>query len=81
MALIVGDELKKINKSKNAVHRQTKATYSVFIDTNGQRYFQLDTYGSTEREFPEKISQSIQLDKETAKYLIQLLRKELMLND
>ena len=36
----------------------------------------LDTYGRIERENPEKISQSIQLDKETAQFLVDILCKE-----
>ena len=37
------------------------------------KYFQIDTYGSSTREMKDKISQSIQVDKEMAKELIKLL--------
>ena len=30
------------------------------IEVDGEKYFQLDTYGKSEREMPEKISQTIQ---------------------
>ena len=50
-------------------------TYSVF-EIDGQKYFQIDTYGKSDREIPGKISQTIQLDKECAKFLVEKLRKE-----
>lgn len=54
---------------------QTQATYSMFEKT-GQKYFQIDTYGKSDREIPGKISQSFQLDKESAKFLVEKLKKE-----
>ncbi len=51
------------------------ATYSTF-DINGEKYFQIDTYGSNDREIPEKISQSFQLDRKAAEYLVNLIIKE-----
>jgi hypothetical protein len=41
-----------------------------------KKYVQFDTYGRIGRENPEKISQSIQLDKDTAKFLVDILRTE-----
>ena len=37
---------------------------------------QIDTYGKNDRAIHEKISQSIQFDKESAKFLVDLLSKE-----
>lgn len=37
---------------------------------------QIDTYGKLDRENPEKISQSIQFDKQTAEFIVELLKKE-----
>ena len=51
-----------------------KATYSEFVE-NGQKFFQLDTYGRMERKQPEKISQTIQLSEDDAKIIINLLNK------
>ena len=34
------------------------------------------TYGKIDRENPEKISQSIQFDKQTAEFFVDLLKKE-----
>lgn len=75
MALIVTSDLTELDKERNAVHENVIATYSVF-DINGKKYFQIDTYGRSSRKYQDKISQSIQFDIETAKYLIQLLKKE-----
>ena len=54
---------------------RVNATYTVF-EKDGKKYLQIDTYGRIERENPEKISQSIQLDKETARFLTDLIETE-----
>lgn len=41
---------------------------------NGKTWLQLDTYGSTERKFPGKTSQTIQLDESAARALYGVLR-------
>ena len=55
------------------MHRPTRCHSSVF-DADGKRFIQLDTHGTEEREHPEKISQSVQLDKEGAAQLLKLIR-------
>lgn len=72
MARIEKDRLKKIMKERNSVHQVVQATYTVF-DYDGERYFQIDTYGKDDREIPDKISQSIQIDQHMAHELIKLL--------
>ena len=57
------------------IHDKVYTTYTVF-DAAGNRYVQIDTYGKIDRENPEKISQSIQFDKQTAEFLVDLLKKE-----
>lgn len=42
---------------------------------DGSTYLQLDTYGSSVRKLHGKVSQSIQLDKEMAKELKQLIER------
>ena len=64
-----------IEKQRNVVHDEVYSTYSVF-EINGERYVQLDTYGRVGRENPEKLSQTIQLNRETAKFLVELLSRE-----
>ncbi|MEQ8154926.1 MAG: methionyl-tRNA formyltransferase [Clostridiaceae bacterium] len=76
MALIKISKLKKLDKIRNSVHKEVIGTYTVFTHRD-TKYFQIDTYGSEDREMPEKISQSIQFDFETAKFIIEILKKEM----
>ena len=66
MARINVSEMEKIEKLRNSVQEEVQATYSTFI-SNGEKYFQIDMYGSKER---------LQLDKNNAKVLIDLLKVE-----
>lgn len=75
MAQINLNSIKRIEKQRNVVHDEVYSTYSVF-EINGERYVQLDTYGRVGRENPEKLSQTIQLNRETAKFLVELLSRE-----
>lgn len=75
MAQISLDSIKKIEKYRNTVHDKVHATYTVF-EMSGKKYVQIDTYGRIDRENPEKLSQSFQLDAEAAKFLIGILQKE-----
>lgn len=75
MAQINLDTIKRIDKDRNSVHTKVHATYTVF-EMDGEKYFQIDTYGKNEREMPKKISQTIQFDKESAKFIVELLKKE-----
>lgn len=75
MAQIDINRIEKLNKERNTIHDKAYTTYSSF-DSCGRHYVQIDTYGRSDREQPRKISQSIQLDKETASYLVDLLKRE-----
>lgn len=75
MARIDLNNIKKIEKYRNTIHDRVHATYTVF-EMEGKRFVQFDTYGRIDREMPEKISQSFQIDEATAEYLVSLLRKE-----
>lgn len=75
MAQIDISNLKKVNKERNTIHDEVYATYTVF-DSNGEKYLQIDTYGKAERMNPEKISQSFQINRESAAYLVNLFVKE-----
>ena len=77
MAQISLESIKKIEKNRNTVHEKDHTTYTVF-EMDGKKYVQFDTYGRIDRENPEKISQSIQLDKETASFIVKLLVNEFM---
>lgn len=75
MAQVSLESIKKIDKNRNTVHEKVHATYTAF-ELDGEKYVQIDTYGRIDREYPEKISQSIQFDKETAEFLVNLLKNE-----
>lgn len=75
MAQINLSNIKRIEKQRNYIHDEVYSTYTVF-EADGKRYVQLDTYGRVGRENPEKLSQSIQFNKETAQFLFDLLGTE-----
>ena len=75
MAQIDITTIEKLHKDRNTVHEKVYTTYSTF-DNYGKDYVQIDTYGRSDREQPGKISQSIQLDEKSAKFLFDLLKSE-----
>jgi len=75
MARIVSNEFNLRSKERNSIHEQTKATYSIFCVGN-EKYIQIDTYGSPDREVKGIVSQSIQFDKKSALLLIDIINKE-----
>ena len=78
MAQIDINKIEKLSKDRKTIHEKVYTTYSSF-DSDGSHYVQLDTYGRSDREIPGKISQSIQFDRETAIYLVDLLKREFFL--
>ena len=75
MAQIDLNSIRRIEKQRNPIHEKVNATFTVF-EKDGERYVQIDTYGRGDRENPEKISQSIQIDKDAARFLVRLLLQE-----
>lgn len=75
MAQIDVKTIERIHKTRNTVQDKVYTTYTTF-DSYGKHYVQIDTYGRSDREIPGKISQTIQLDETSAKYLFDLLKKE-----
>ena len=75
MAQIDITTIEKLIKDRNTVHEKVYTTFSTF-DSYGKHYVQIETYGRSDREMQGKISQSIQLDESSAKYLFDLLKKE-----
>ena len=73
MAQVTSFERKGMER--NVVHGPIGATYTPF-EASGDKYLQIDTYGSDAREIPGKKSQSIQLNKESAAELVGILRRE-----
>lgn len=76
MALIVNEKIFRCEKGRNFIHREVECTYTSFVSEDKSKYLQLDTYGSDDRKIKNKISQSIQLNKESAKYLMKIIQDE-----
>jgi hypothetical protein len=72
MALI--STLTELKKDRNQVHGPVDCGWTVF-EEGGERYLQLDTYGSQERKILGKTSQSIQLDAKSAAELKRLIER------
>jgi hypothetical protein len=79
MALLDPASFDRIEKYRNTIHKPTAASYTVFNE-NGRTFFQIDTYGTAERVMPEKVSQSLQLDKKMAELLVDMLRREFQID-
>jgi hypothetical protein len=60
MAVVRELELKDLDRV--AAHSEVSATISL-VECDGEKFVQIDTYGSKDREMPNKISQSIRLTK------------------
>lgn len=74
MALI-RDFKKGDPRDRYSIHEEIEAVYRVF-ERDSRKIIQIDTHGRKEREFPEKVSQSIQLDRTGAEILVAVLRRE-----
>ncbi|MFH8450389.1 hypothetical protein ACH4CD_14195 [Streptomyces fungicidicus] len=70
MALI--NEFQQAPSDAQRVHGTVTCGYRAFT-IEGRRILQLDTYGSTDRAIPNKISQSVQLDAEGARALLGII--------
>jgi hypothetical protein len=72
MALI--GEFTQIQKETNRVHESVECGWARF-ERDGETYLQLDTYGSSDRQIPGKVSQSIQLNATAAAGLYRIIRQ------
>lgn len=68
----------KCEKKEKSIIKQSYVTATYSVNTE-EGLFQIDTYGKSTRKNPNKISQTFQIDKESAQQLIALLEKELFL--
>lgn len=62
------------DKERHSVHEEVECTCVAFV-VEGERFFQLETYGSPQRKLKGKVSQSIQLDRGSAGELVHLLEQ------
>jgi hypothetical protein len=57
------------------VHRTSVDCYWKSFEAGGSRILQLDTFGSEDRQIPGKLSQTLQLDQEQARRLVNLINR------
>ena len=71
MAIIRSFE--ELDLKMNARHTETHGGWSV-QGQDGERFIQINTFGSDDREMPDKVSQSLRLSKEAIEQLAQLAK-------
>ena len=69
-------KLEQIKLEVEAKHTEANSTYSIIKDESGEKYLQIDTYGSRKRKIPGKKSQSIRFSPEAIKQLKTIIDKE-----
>jgi len=74
MARIEIQRMKRTHKTSTRLHDVVAATYDIY-EIGGQKILHIDTYGRPEREYTDKISQTIQLDETNIKSLVELLKE------
>ena len=67
-------KLKEQTLEKGSSHKEVECTYTI-VDGDEGRCLQIDTYGSSERKFPGKKSQSIRFAPDAIKQLKALLKE------
>ncbi|WP_445166993.1 hypothetical protein ACTXG7_24720 [Mycolicibacterium sp. Dal123E01] len=72
MALI--REFHNVVSDRQDVHKPVSCGWRTF-HAGGDTILQLDTYGSDQRKIANKVSQTIQLDRDGAVFLLNLIRE------
>jgi hypothetical protein len=67
-------ELDPIKLDRDSKHSEVDCTYSIIEDEKGDKYLQIDTYGSKTRKIPGKKSQSIRFSPEAIDQLKEILK-------
>ncbi|OMD42663.1 hypothetical protein [Paenibacillus odorifer] len=75
MALI--RSLTKITRNSR-LQIEAESTYNILIQ-NGKKFIQINTYGSKERVHTNVVSQTIQLDEQSARQLFEIIKSEFSL--
>jgi len=64
-----------IQLDRDSRHTEVNCTYAIVEDDKGDKYLQIDTYGSKTRKMPGKKSQSIRFSPEAIKQLNEILKQ------
>jgi len=73
--MVLVSSFERSAKDRSTVHRPTRCLYAIIVGDAGKRLLQLDTLGPEDRQFAEKVSQSIQFDRQGAERLLELIRE------
>lgn len=71
MALIT--KLNHLTKDRQSIHREVEAAVCILNANNGEKYIQIDTFGSHERARAGEVNQSIQFNRASAAELQTLI--------
>ncbi|RIV88932.1 methionyl-tRNA formyltransferase [Aurantiacibacter zhengii] len=63
-------EFERKDLDRNSKHSEVDATISLVEDETGEKFIQIDTYGSKTRAIPGKVSQSLRLSKSAYDQLV-----------
>ncbi len=69
-------KFEELDLKMNARHSETHGGWSV-QGQDGEFFIQINTFGSDERQMPNKVSQSLRLSKEAIEQLAELARTKL----
>lgn len=68
-------KLEKVDLERDSKHSEANCTYAVVMDAEGNKFLQIDTYGSATRKIPGKKSQSIRFSPEAITQLKEIIEK------
>lgn len=71
MALVA--KLHQITLERTTPHDEVECTYSIVLGDKGEKFLQIDTYGSKERKMLNKKSQSIRFSPEAIAQLKRII--------
>ena len=69
MAIVRNFDRKELGRSSR--HSEVEATIST-VDDGGEKFVQIDTYGSSTRAMPGKVSQSLRISRSAFEQLIKV---------
>jgi len=71
MALV--ENISPLKLGRDVDHRSVECTFDVITNANGEKFLQLDTYGSSARQLRGKKSQSLRLSPNALQQLKQII--------
>lgn len=69
--------LNKVSRNSR-LQAEAESTYNILIH-NGQKFLQINTYGSKDRVHTDVVSQTIQINEQSAKQLLEIIKSEFSL--